>query len=68
MKVSELIEVLKQMPQDLEVYCMSENSDYDYTPMQPHTVRVIKDSESIDEDSNGDPEYIDICVIGDWFA
>ena len=67
MKISELIKILKSMPQDLEVFGPSEDSDYDYSPVRPETVTVVN-SELVDEESDEEPRKTNICVIGDWFA
>jgi hypothetical protein len=61
MKVSELIETLKTLPQDLEVFGPAEDSDYDYQPVMK--VFVEKDSVLIDEDMEEEPPRSDICVI-----
>jgi hypothetical protein len=66
MKVSELIKLLKTMPQDLDVYGPSEDSEYDYTPIRKEAVTVV-DLELVDED-NDDYKTVRICVIGDWLA
>ncbi|MDD4417089.1 MAG: hypothetical protein PHI70_09945 [Proteiniphilum sp.] len=55
------------MPQDLEVFGPSEDSDYDYSPVRPETVTVVN-SELVDEESDEEPRKTNICVIGDWFA
>lgn len=67
MIVSELIEILKKMPQDLEVFGPSKDCDYDHAPITPEGV-VIINSECVDEESDDEPKKVDICVIGDWYA
>jgi len=63
MKVSELIEKLKTFPQDMEVYKASEDSDYDYQPMENEDVHIEK-SALWDEESEEEPPAMDICVVG----
>jgi hypothetical protein len=61
MKVSEMVETLKTLPQDLEVFGPAEDSDYDYQPVMKVFVEksaLIDDGDMIDE-----PEPVDICVI-----
>lgn len=61
MKVKELIEQLKTMPEDLEVFGPSEDGDYNYQPVMK--VFVEKDSVLIDEEMVDEPPRYDICVI-----
>ena len=68
MKTSELIDLLKQMPQDLEVHYPCDDEDYDYSPLQPDMVKVVKDSELVDENNKEEPTQKDILVIGDGYA
>lgn len=68
MKTSELIDLLKQMPQDLEVHYPCDDADYDYSPLEQDMIRVVKDSEVVDEDSEEEPIRKDILVIGDRYA
>jgi hypothetical protein len=63
MKVSELIEILKRLPQDYVVYRASEDSDVDYQLLNEDEVRTDH-SLLVDEDSDDEPVYEDICVIG----
>ena len=58
MKVSELITLLKVMPQDLEVYIPSEDSDYDYQPLRADSVKVTE-SVLVEEDVR-----CNICALG----
>lgn len=62
MKVSEFITILKAMPQDLEVYIPSEDSDYDYQPLRSNAVKVTE-SVLVDEDAEEDAR-INICALG----
>jgi len=61
MKVKELIEQLKTMSEDLEVFGPAEDSDYDYQPVMK--VFVEKSALFDDEDMIDEPEPVDICVI-----
>lgn len=63
-KVSELIEMLKTMPQDLPVFVQSQCMDYDYVYIT-NPPYVVKNSEVCNEESD-EPEYKDICVIGEF--
>lgn len=62
MKVSELITLLKAMPQELEVYIPSEDSDYDYQPLRADGVKVTE-SVLVDEDAEEDVRC-NICALG----
>jgi hypothetical protein len=61
MKVKDLIETLKLVPEDLEIFGPSEDSDYDYQPVMK--VFVEKSALFDDEDMIDEPEQVDICVI-----
>jgi hypothetical protein len=61
MKVKELIEQLKTIPEDLEVFGHAEDSDYDYQPVMK--VFVEKSALVDDEEMIEEPEPVDICVI-----
>jgi len=67
MIVSELIEILKKMPQDLEVFGPSEDCDYDYSPINCDMITIVN-SEFVDEESDDEPKKVDICVIGDRYT
>ena len=42
MKVSEMIELLQQMPQDLEVYSYCDHGQIPEESLRPHVVAVVK--------------------------
>lgn len=63
MKVSELIEVLKMMPQNLEVHRMADNTDYDYQPLVRSEIGVVT-SVLMDEDTDDGPDPVQICIVG----
>lgn len=42
MKVSEMIELLQQMPQDLEVYSYCDHGQTPEESLRPHVVAVVK--------------------------
>jgi hypothetical protein len=62
MRVNELIAILKAMPQGLEVFIPSEDSDYDYMPLRSDNVKVIE-SVLVDEDAEEDVKDV-ICALG----
>jgi hypothetical protein len=62
MKVSELIEILKPMPQDLKVFGPSEDGNCDYWSIREEQILIV------DKNSNLNPIKEDICVIGDWYV
>ena len=63
MKVSELVTLLKTMPQDLDVFIPAEDSDYDYQPLCSGDVKVTE-SVLIDEDAEEDVKETILALGG----
>jgi hypothetical protein len=61
MKVSELISILKEMPQDLPVFYATDIHDGWYL-LAPQGIR----KESVECYSETNPHDIDICLIGEY--
>jgi len=68
MKVKELIEQLKEMPQNMDVFVPSTNSSWDYAPilLAPKIYKSVFISDDTDENEFDSPRKCeDICVIGE---